>query len=204
MNHLGPIIQRVRRGRQRSTQSAVGPRHLTTGLALAAALTLLPSSAGAARVVVTNGPYTPIRLGPSRAHARLTELQAGIPLWAEDKIGGWFRLRLTDDLQGWAHEVSVTPLPRGYRPPPGRLRGARRPQSETGVRIAFAWAACCLPRATGGMASASPLTYWGPLGDCAGPVWRSPLGGSAPPVAARGAVGRASVMPAARVPLGFV
>jgi len=137
MSHLRPIIQRVRRGRQRNARSAVGALHLTTGLALAALLMLLPTPAGAARVVVTNGPYTPIRLGPSRAHARLTELQAGIPLWAEDKTGGWFRLRLTDDLQAWVHEVSVAPLPRGGPPPPGLLRGASIGPSDKGVRIAL-------------------------------------------------------------------
>ena len=126
------MIPRVRQDRQR--RAARGIRHAGYPL-LTALLCLAALPASASRLVLTNGAYTPIRVGPSKAHPRLTELPEGVPLWAEDKVGGWYRLRLARDLPAYAHEVSVRALEPGAPPPPGRVALVTVAPSEAGVRI---------------------------------------------------------------------
>ncbi len=126
------MIPRVRRDRQRRHARSIWH----TGVPVLPVLLLLGAlPAWASRLVLTNGAYTPVRVGPSKSHPRLTELPAGVPLWAEDKVGGWYRLRLARGVTAYAHEVSVRAQEPGAPPPPGSVALVTVAPSEAGVRV---------------------------------------------------------------------
>lgn len=55
----------------------------------------------ASKVVVTSGERSPVRTGPSSNNARMTVLPSGARLWATERDGDWYRVRLHDSLDGW-------------------------------------------------------------------------------------------------------
>ena len=85
-----------------------------------------PAGSLASRVIVTDCLYNPVREAPSAASDRLTILGPDIPLWAEDKRGEWYAVRLHDDVVGWVHQCLVMP----------QAPEVPRPQAEvTGIEV---------------------------------------------------------------------
>lgn len=96
---------------------------------------ILAGSCAAERAVVTSVPYSPVRSGPGMSFARITELEEGVPLWAEEKVGGWHRVRLHEGLVGWAHEACLAPQPDDVPPPRPRITDIAVAPHERGVRV---------------------------------------------------------------------
>lgn len=96
---------------------------------------LLARTCPAERTVVTGGPYSPVRSGPGVSCARMTELEEGVPLWAETEVGGWYRVRLHEGLVGWAHSASVIPQPDDVPRPEPRVTHIAVAPHQRGVRV---------------------------------------------------------------------
>ena len=96
---------------------------------------ILAGACVAERTVVTSVPYSPVRSGPGMSFSRITELEEGVPLWAETKVGGWYRVRLHEGLVGWAHSASVTPQPDEVPPPRPQITDIAVAPHERGVRV---------------------------------------------------------------------
>ncbi|MFP3904773.1 MAG: SH3 domain-containing protein, partial [Armatimonadota bacterium] len=77
--------------------------------------------AAAARGVVTTQLRNPVRAGPSAEYARITVLPAGVKLWATDRDGQWYKIKLSSVLEAWTHEGNVDVLDSGQSPDTARL-----------------------------------------------------------------------------------
>lgn len=64
----------------------------------------------ASKVIVTTGERSPVRTGPDDNDARITVLPPGARLWATDRDGDWYRVRLHDSLDGWISVSSCNEL----------------------------------------------------------------------------------------------
>jgi len=86
----------------------------------AVSLCLLPalivSPVGASRRLETTTQYCAVRTGPSTDYNRITMLMPSVPLWAEDKQGDWYRVRLHQALEGWVHQEDLRASDRQGRP----------------------------------------------------------------------------------------
>lgn len=87
------------------------------------------------RTLITSDPYSPVRSGPSTLFDRITVLEEDVPLWAETKVGGWYRVRLHQALVGWVHDDSVEPQPRETARPQANVTDIAVGPCERGVRV---------------------------------------------------------------------
>ncbi len=123
------------------TQVAQGTdgRLLTTLMVgLWAGMGLLASAPPAlsARLLQTSTTYADVRTGPTVDHHRVTVLDKGVPLWAEDKSGEWYKVRLHQALTGWVHQNHVTSGAAADRRPVADVTSIALESHERGVRLA--------------------------------------------------------------------
>ncbi|MFO7946710.1 MAG: N-acetylmuramoyl-L-alanine amidase [Armatimonadota bacterium] len=97
----------------------------------------LCAPAAAARGVVTTELRNPIRSGPSAEYARITVLPAGVKLWATDKEGQWYRIRLSSVLEAWTHEGNVDVLDSGQSVDTARLTDMSVTPQDRNHRVIF-------------------------------------------------------------------